>query len=125
MSFPPFSAPIMHELGIAEDIVRTAMEAPGASPANLRALRVEVGQLSSVVVPSLEMCLSAVLEDRGLDDVEVIISEIPARAQCECGESYQPESLFSECPSCGGFQREITGGREVVLDSIEVEDGKD
>ena len=115
----------MHELGIAEDIVRTALQTPGAAPESLRALRVQVGQLSSVVVPSLEMCLSAVLEDRGLQEVQVGITEVPARAECECGESYQPEDLFTECPRCGGFQREFTDGREVVLDSIEVQDGED
>lgn len=115
----------MHELGIAEDIVCTALTTPGAVPDSVRVLRIRVGKLSSVVVPSLEMCLSAVLEDRGLQDIEVDITEVPAQAQCECGKSYEPEDLFTECPRCGGFQREITGGRDVVLDSIEVDDGED
>ena len=115
----------MHELSIAHDIVRTALDACDRGPEKLRALSVRVGQLSSVVIPSLEMCLSAVLEDRGLEGVDIRIRETPARAECACGEEYEPDSLFSECPNCGGFEREITGGREVVLDSIEVDDGED
>lgn len=115
----------MHEFSIAEDIVRTAVEACQDGPESLRGLHVKVGQLSSVVIPSLEMCLSAVLEERGIEEAEISIAEIPAHARCECGEEYQPGSLFSECPNCGGFDREITGGREVILDSIEVDDGED
>lgn len=115
----------MHELSIAEDIVRTALNTPGASPENLRALRIRVGRLSSVVVPSLQMCLSAVLEDEGLTQVDVEVDEQPAEARCACGQEYRPESLFAECPRCGSFDREVTGGRDVVLESIEVEDGQD
>lgn len=114
----------MHELSIADDIVRTAVEACPSDTDTLQKLTIHVGQLSSVVIPSLELCLETVLEDRDLNDVEVNIEGVPAQARCECGHRYKPETVFCECPECGSFEREITSGREVLLDSIEVDDGK-
>jgi hydrogenase nickel incorporation protein HypA/HybF len=112
----------MHELSISESIVRTALETPGASRANLRALTVKVGALSSVSTANLAYCMDLVLEQKGMRSVEVRIEEVPALARCRCGHEYTAESIFLGCPRCGGFDREITGGRDVSLESIEVED---
>lgn len=115
----------MHEMSIAEELLDQAEETARANSAELTSLTIGVGQLSSVIIPSLEMCLEALLDDRGLNDVRTDISAIPARAECECGHHYSPDSLYGECPECGSFEKEITDGKRVVLESIEVDDGQD
>ncbi len=115
----------MHEFSIASNILETALEARDGGKVQIRHMDIKVGQLSSVVIQSLEMCMEAVLEDKGMQDVEVEITEVPARAICECGAEYEPQDVFCECPECGSFERDIIDGRQVILDSIEVEDGED
>ena len=112
----------MHELGISESILRTALETPGACESNLRAMRVKVGALSSVSTANLAFCMDLVLEQRGIKGVEVHIEEVQPLARCPCGLEYHPESLFVGCPRCGGFEREIVEGRDVTQESLEVED---
>lgn len=112
----------MHELGVSESILRTALGTPGACETNLRALTVKVGVLSSVSTANLAFCMDIVLEQRGIKGVQVRIEEVPALARCRCGHEYSAESLFVGCPACSGFDREIVEGRDVTLQSIEVED---
>jgi len=112
----------MHELSISESILRTALETPGASETNLRALTVKVGALSSVSTANLAYCMDLVLEQRGIRGVQVRIEKVPALARCRCGHEYSADSIFVGCPLCNGFDREIVEGHDVSLESIEVED---
>ena len=115
----------MHELSLAEAIVRMALDAPPATAGNLRGLTVCVGALSSVSIDTLEFCMGLAIEQRGMQHVKVRIRKVPARVRCACGHECESESLFEGCPECGGFDREGLEGRDVTLESIEVEDGED
>lgn len=115
----------MHELSLAKGIVKTALDTPGVSRDNLKALSVEVGALSSVDRLSLEFCLLSLCEEMLSGDVSVNVSFVPARVVCECGHEYSPEGLFEPCPKCGGFEREIIAGKDTTLESVEVDDEKD
>ena len=115
----------MHELSLSEGILNAALSAPGVDEARLRALNVKVGALSGTSISALSFCLELVLEQKGLKNVKVNILESPARVRCRCGHEYCPPNLWDGCPECGGFDRQILEGRDVTLDSVEVEDGED
>ena len=115
----------MHELVLSENILNVALRTPEAGGGRLRAITVKVGALSGASVASLEFCMGIMLEQKGVAGVQVHLVAEPARARCACGEQYAAESLFEGCPACGGFEREIVAGRDVTLESIEVEDGED
>ena len=114
----------MHELALSQSIVRTALSASGAEKADITAIAVDVGALSAVVPSSLEFCLQLVLEQSGMQSTQVRITRVEARAMCECGLTFEPTDLFSPCPECGGFQREIERGKDVTIRYVEVEDGE-
>ena len=115
----------MHELTLSEGIVRTVLATPGVGKDNLRAVSLKVGALSNVSVSALEFCMQLVLEQQGLEAVGVRIEEVPARLRCACGRRYTAGSLFEPCPACGGTARDVVEGRDVTIESAEVEDGQD
>ncbi len=115
----------MHELALSENIVRTALDASGEKRDRITAIGVEVGALSAVNVSSLEFCLRMMLDERGLEGAEVRITPVPALAQCECGSRYEARDMFSPCPECGGFLREVIAGKDVIIQYVEVENGED
>ncbi len=115
----------MHELSLAENMLNTALQAGGCEGKKLRALNVRCGALSGVSIQSLEFCLQLVCEERGLEDVAVNITSVPAGLKCQCGHSFDAGTLFCECPECGSTGHEVVGGEEVFLESIEVEDEQD
>jgi len=106
-------------------MVSAALATPGVSAQRLRSLSVSVGALSSASASALSFCLELVLEQRGIEGVKVNIREVPARVRCRCGDEHCPENLWDPCPKCGGFDREPIEGHDVILDSVEVEDGED
>ncbi len=51
-----------------------------------------------------------------------MVETVPLAAQCSnCRRSFVPENLSFRCPGCGGMHVEITSGRELCVESMEVE----
>jgi Zn finger protein HypA/HybF involved in hydrogenase expression len=109
----------MHEYGIALEIAARALENAG----NRRLLRITVsnGELSGVCTESLAMYCDMVFRGRQSSPVDVVSVKVPARFRCSCGREYAPGKLFEPCTACGGIDRTIIGGKECVLESIEVD----
>lgn len=101
------------------------LSTPGASRENLRAINIKVGALSSASVEALEFGMKLMLNQEGVEGAEVRIEGVPARVRCNCGKEYEPASMFEPCPECGGFEREILGGKDVTVESIEVEEDEE
>ena len=112
----------MHELTLAESIVSSILRTPGVEANRVRAVAVEVGALAAVNVDSLEFCLRAVLDERGMPQAQAQITSAPAVLRCKCGERFETPDAFAPCPSCGGFEREIQAGTDVTVLHVEVDD---
>jgi len=112
----------MHELALSETIVATAREACRGRDGRLARIGVEVGALSAVSEDALRFWMELALKRSGIENVEVCIASVPARAKCECGSVYEAEDVFSPCPRCGSFSREVVSGMDVTVKWIEVED---
>ncbi|MGD2175071.1 MAG: hydrogenase maturation nickel metallochaperone HypA [Candidatus Brocadiaceae bacterium] len=112
----------MHELALSQSIVRTALSASGVDARRVTAIGLQVGELAAVNVSSLEFCMELVLQEHEMSRAEVRIERVPAKARCQCGHVYAPTDMFSPCPNCAGFEREITRGKDVDIEYVEVED---
>jgi Zn finger protein HypA/HybF involved in hydrogenase expression len=111
-------------MALSEEVIATALRAVDQDAGRMRAICVHVGALSAVNMRSFEFCMGACLTEMGMADVRVELTWVPARFECRCGLSYEAEDMFSPCPECGGFMRTVTGGRDVFIDHLEVEDAE-
>lgn len=112
----------MHEMGIASQILRIALEhLPPDEELRVKTLRLKIGKLTAIVPSSLRFCLEIITRETALAGAEIAIEEVPVRAVCsQCGvESEIAEPPFY-CPACQGIQLEILSGRELLIDSLEV-----
>lgn len=108
----------MHELSIAQEMLRIAGEKLGG-PKKLKAVAVTVGSLSGVDPDALSFALPAVAESLGFGSPEMELTRVVARATCaECGTAYDMEDVFTLCPACNAMARTISGGEELSLDSV-------
>ncbi len=113
----------MHELSLAR-AVWTQVEAellrrPGA---RLVALHLVVGRLSGADPESLAFALDLVTE--GADDAKprVDVRTEPAALQCDaCGHAWETGEFSIRCPACGSADVDVTAGRDVRLESLELE----
>ena len=112
----------MHELALSEQIVNAALNACGGDGRRIREIAVDVGALSAVSMSSLEFCLQVMLEQHGMEGTKARLTLVPARVRCDCGNTYEADDMFSPCPVCGGFMREIVDGKDVTIQYVEVDD---
>jgi len=113
----------MHELAIATQIVDIALnraEEVGAS--RIVSVRVKIGQFTAVEPDSLRFCFAALTGATAADGAELQIQQVPLTAECAiCRRSFAPEDMRFTCPECGSREVAITGGRELDVESMEVE----
>ena len=115
----------MHELGIADAMVKTidrilAEQAPGAA---VKTVTVELGQLSGVVERFLYDAWRAVTDGTAYEKTILRIHPVPAMARCEdCGAIFvvNPEDL--RCPDCRSDKLTPISGQDLTLAQIEVDE---
>jgi hydrogenase nickel incorporation protein HypA/HybF len=133
----------MHELALADSVVRTALQAAAdAGMDRIERIVVKVGELQQIEKDLFEYSLTTVLPatDPRLDGVEFDVAEESVRFRCRvCDTAYGREDVdlggedhdeavhfipelshaFARCPSCGSPDFEITAGRGITLERVE------
>jgi len=115
----------MHELSIVASVVDQVTETLAAYPgARVEEVRLRVGALASVVVESLEFCWGIATEGTALERSRLIVRTVPVVMHCEpCGADVKLEGVQSfRCPRCGEPVSDLRQGRELEIESIEIED---
>ena len=116
----------MHEVAIVEALIAQVEEEVRQSGHPGRVVRLEllIGRLSGVHPDSIRFALEVMAPGTLLDAAQVNIVEPPAYCSCRvCGARSLIQELTAACPQCGNFSVTIEGGNELLLQSIELEDG--
>ena len=115
----------MHELSIVTSIVETVTESLTAYPgARVLEVRLRVGALAAVVPDSLEFCYGIASEGTPLEGSRLVVNVLPVVVHCErCAQDAELDGVQSfRCPRCGELCGEIRQGRELEIDSIEIDE---
>jgi hydrogenase nickel incorporation protein HypA/HybF len=119
----------MHELSIVTSIVETVTETLAALPDSSRGARVlevrlRVGALASVVPDSLTFCYDIATEGTPLEGSRLVVNVLPVVVHCErCGQDATLDGVQSfRCPRCGELCGDLRQGRELEIDSIEIDE---
>lgn len=113
----------MHELSITEGILSIALGAAGGR--HITTINLVIGDLSSFVDDSVQFYFDMLSRGTPAESAKLNFVRQPASATChDCGHVFGVKApLIPECPQCGSARLAITGGRELRVESIEVEDG--
>src|SRR5262249_17835057 len=118
----------MHELSIVASIVDSVTESLAPYPgARVKEVRLRMGVLASVVEDSLQFCYGIATDGTRLDGSKLVIQTLPVIARCAaCDMDVELASLQSfRCPRCGEPVSDLRQGRELDIDSIEIEDAEE
>ena len=117
----------MHELSIVSSIVDSVTEALAAYPgARVKEVRLRIGALAAVVEDSLQFCFELATADTPLEGSKLIVKIVPVMMHCErCAQDVEIESLQSfRCPRCGEPVDDLRQGRELEIESIEIDEAE-
>jgi len=115
----------MHELSIAASIVDAVTETVSRYPgARVKEVRLRVGALASVIEDSLQFCWGISVEGTPLEGSMLVVNTLPVVVHCAvCGKQGELASLQSfRCPHCGELASDLQQGRELEIDSIEIDE---
>ncbi|HIQ21497.1 MAG TPA: hydrogenase maturation nickel metallochaperone HypA [Planctomycetes bacterium] len=115
----------MHEMSVAEALIEQVareVERLGC-PGPVVRVDLAVGKLSGVHCDALRFALEMLAPGTVVEGAELRISEPPAKCCCRhCGAETELDEVVFCCPHCQSPAVRIEGGRELVLESIEVAD---
>lgn len=116
----------MHELGIMTsvlDAVEQAADDAGAT--RVISVNLKIGEMTEAIEDALVFAFEALrdLPEYGLcKDAELVIDMVRPKSVClECGAEYEHDRFDMLCPACGGFATKLIAGRELQIDSMEVD----
>jgi hydrogenase nickel incorporation protein HypA/HybF len=115
----------MHELSIVEAIVDQVEKEVQRSGHAGRVARLDliIGRLSGVCVDSIRFAFELLAPGTILERTEVRIEEPRAECVCRsCGRRTEIEELVVDCPECGSADISIEGGRDLLLQTIDLEE---
>ena len=114
----------MHELGIMTgvmDAVNKSAHEAGAD--KVLKVTLSVGEMTECIKDALVFAFEALTEDDPfVSDAELIINMVKPKSRClECGAEFEHDRFHMFCPECDSFATELLAGRELQIDSIEVD----
>lgn len=114
----------MHEMGIAEGILSsaiTAAEEAGATTIN--EVDITVGVLTEVMEDALQFAWEAIRTGTMAESAVLNVTMLDARSRCaDCGHEWGHDRYSgAQCPSCNGYLIRLLVGRELKIDSIDID----
>lgn len=115
-------------MSITREIFDTVVEAlEGAGPGLVvKSINLKIGRMTAVSPDCVRLYFEMLSEDTPLSSAALNIEILPIIAVCgDCGANFESEEPVIICPECSSMNADMIQGRELLVDSIEVEDGKE
>ena len=108
----------MHELGLCSSIVEAVERRAGER--QVAAVTVRVGRLQHVHPEAFEQSFEIAAVGTVAEGAVPRLVLLPVRARCRsCAAELSADEIPLSCPECGSPDPELTGGDELVLESLE------
>ena len=110
----------MHEVAIAEGVLRIVRDAARANAAaRVHTVWLELGALAHVEPDALAFCFDAVTRGSVAEGAKLEIERTAGAAWCmPCSERVPLARLGDACPLCGSYQLQVLDGDEMRVKEI-------
>jgi hydrogenase nickel incorporation protein HypA/HybF len=113
----------MHELSVAESIVRLTEEKislyPDKKPVKIV---LDIGLISGIDFDALDFAMKSAVKNSSIENADIVINRIEPEAECmDCHRRFKADDYLVNCPDCQGFNISFLKGKELLIRSIELE----
>jgi hydrogenase nickel incorporation protein HypA/HybF len=113
----------MHEAAVTDSMVKLVLEQAQEHQATvIRKVTVVIGGMSGIVPESMRFYFVELTKGTPAEGAILEVLEVPTRANClACAHGFELEDYLWLCPECGDRNLDIVQGKELLVDSIEVD----
>jgi hydrogenase nickel incorporation protein HypA/HybF len=113
----------MHEMALCEGVLQIVeTTARRHAAVRVKAVRLEIGQLSHVEPEALRFAFDVVTRHSLAQGARLEIDDVPGAAWCmQCAAPVAIARRGDGCPACGSYQLQVTGGDKMRVKDIEIE----
>jgi hydrogenase nickel incorporation protein HypA/HybF len=107
----------MHEFGLCEGVLDAVRTRAAGRP--VAGIRVRCGVRHAVDPASMAQAFTMIAAGTEAADADVDVVTVPARVTCrDCGATGESTDLLAACDRCGSVNVDISGGEELILESV-------
>jgi len=107
----------MHEFGLAEGVLDAVLRRAAGRPVSR--VRLRAGVRHRIDEAAMTHAFRLVAAGTGAEGALLDVVAVPARLTCRsCGRSVDTYDVFACCPGCAGAAVDVTGGDDLVLESL-------
>jgi len=113
----------MHEYTVTENVLRIALEKAGEAEASrVTQINLVVGDLSGAVPECIQFYFDSFSKNTIAEGAVLHFDRVQAQLRCRsCSTPFQPENGIWDCPACHSQGIEVVGGRDLYIESMEIE----
>jgi len=113
----------MHELAITKSMLDLALEqAEKAKAKKVGKINLVIGEMTGVVDECVQFYFNFLSQGTIAEGAALSFTMVPTTARCRvCDKPFQLKEFDWICPFCQGNSMEIIAGKELFVESIEVE----
>ena len=113
----------MHELAITQSIFDIVLEQAEKTKARkVSKVNLVIGEMTGIVSDCVQFYFDFISKETLAEGAALSFMMIPPKAQCRgCDKLFELKEFDWTCPYCGGNSLEIIAGKELFVESIEVE----
>ena len=113
----------MHEMSIVAGVLDAAQaSAVDAGAERVTKITLRIGDMTEVIDEALEFAFEALTENTIFEGAELAVEKVHPRSIClECFNEFDHDRFHRTCPECGSYETQLLAGRELEIESIEVD----
>ena len=113
----------MHELSITQSMLEIVLQqAEQAHAKKVTRINLVIGEMTGVVSDSVQFYLDFLTKDTIAEGAQVSFTIVPSKARCRnCNQTFELQEFDWTCPHCKGKIIDVISGKELIVESIEVE----
>ena len=113
----------MHELSITQNVLDLVLEkAQEAGAREIKKINLVIGEMTGYVEECVQFYFDFLSKGTLAEKAVLSFTMVPAKVRCrDCGQSFELKESDFACPYCQGYNMEIIAGKELFVESIEVE----
>jgi hydrogenase nickel incorporation protein HypA/HybF len=113
----------MHEMGIVSGILTASVDTAARKNATaINEIVIRVGELTEIAPDALDFAFEALSPGTLAEGAKLTVIWVEPRSKChQCQTSFTHGRFDATCPECESFLCEIIEGRELLIESIDIE----